>query len=351
MGLSKTTSLSVSAQVVRTGEPILVSEVDPSALVARTDAPLRAIVQRLNVHSYAVVPIRARGAVIGTLSLLRSRPGVGYTSDDMTMLQDIADRAGLAIENARLYLDLEQRVRERTLELQLMNEQLGSLNEELKAFSYSVAHDLRAPLRSIDGFSRIVLEDFSGLLPVEGVGYLHRVRGSAQRMATLIDDLLALFSVTRVALHRERVNMSAMVGTIVARLREFEPSRTVGVTVEAALSVAADAHLLEIALTNLISNAWKFTSKTTDARIEIGARHDADPTVFYVTDNGIGFAPTQAELLFSVFTRLHADEFAGTGIGLATVQRVVKRHGGKIWALGEPDKGATFWFTLGSSDA
>lgn len=346
IGIAKTTSDAIAAQVARTGEPILVNEIDPAEMVARTEGRLKALVGRLNVHSYAVVPIRARDVLIGTLSLVRSRAGVGYSHEDVVMLQDIADRAGLAIENARLYAELEDRVRARTVELQLMNEQLGMLNDDLKAFNHSVAHDLRAPLRAIDGFSRIVVEEYGSMLPSAGLGYLERVRGATQRMSALIDDLLALFSVTRSALIREAVDVSELASAIIMRLREAEPSRVVDVSIAPGLTVLADPRLVEIALTNLLSNAWKFTSKTVDARIQVGAHTDLEPVALYVQDNGVGFASSQAELLFNVLTRLHANDFTGTGIGLSTVQRVVKRHGGKIWAVGEVNRGATFWFTL-----
>ena len=203
MGISKTTSSTVSAAVVRSGQPKLVSEIDPSAVVEQTDDALKPLISRLNVHSFAVVPIRARENVIGVLSILRSRPAHGYGSEDLTLLQDLADRAGLAIDNARLYDQLERRVRQRTAELE-------AVNRELEAFSYSVAHDLRAPLRSIDGFSQALLDDCSDQLDERGLEYLTRVRGAARRMAQLIDDLLKLSRLTRAELKRERVDLSQL---------------------------------------------------------------------------------------------------------------------------------------------
>ncbi len=193
--ISKTTSPSMSAQVLRSGVPKLVPVVAPADLVAQSEDVLRPLVARLDVHSFTVVPIRARGAIIGTLSLYRSGPGRSYTEDDVTLAQDLADRAGLAIENARLYDNLERRVRQRTAELE-------ALNKELEAFSYSVAHDLRAPLRSIDGFSQILLDDYGDRLDAEGLDHLAHVRGAAQRMGRLIDDLLGLARVTGGELQR-----------------------------------------------------------------------------------------------------------------------------------------------------
>ena len=347
MGVAKTTSASVSAAVARTGEARLVAEVEPRMMVERADEALRPLVARLNVHSFVVVPIRARQSVIGTLSLMRSGPGRGYTADDLTMLQDVADRAGLAIENARLYDDLEERVRRRTAEL-------DAANSELEAFSYSVAHDLRAPLRSIDSYSQMLLEDFGDRLDGDGRSYLARMRTSAQLMGRLIDDLLRLARVSRAELRREPVDLAAIARTVVTRLRQAQPDRDVEVTIAPGLDATGDARLVEVALTNLIGNAWKFTGKRTPARIEVAARPAdgaASATVYLVRDNGAGFDPAKATRLFGAFQRLHpATEFEGTGIGLATVERIVRRHGGRVWADAVLDGGATFYFTLQGDD-
>ncbi len=340
--LSKSTSSAVSAVVARTGEPKLVPEIDPAAVVAQSDEALRPLVARLNVHSFAVVPIRARGAIIGTLSMVRSGPGRGYTSDDLTLLQDMADRAGLAIETARLYDDLERRVRLRTADLEIVN-------KELEAFSYSVSHDLRAPLRAIDGFSQALLADHAGQLDEDGRGYLERVRGAAQRMAQLIDDLLSLSKITRAQLKRERVDLTEVAQKILTELGSRDPERKVATRVAEGLVVQADPRLLTVMLENLLGNAWKFTSKQSAASIEVGTELRGNETVYLVRDNGAGFAMEHATKLFAPFQRLHAaSDFEGTGIGLATVYRVVTRHGGRVWAEAEPGQGATFFFTLGA---
>jgi len=340
--LSKSTSSAVSAVVARTGEPKLVPEIDPAAVVAQSDEALRPLVARLNVHSFAVVPIRARGAIIGTLSMVRSGPGRGYTSDDLTLLQDMADRAGLAIETARLYDDLERRVRLRTADLEIVN-------KELEAFSYSVSHDLRAPLRAIDGFSQALLADHAGQLDEDGRGYLERVRGAAQRMAQLIDDLLSLSKITRAQLKRERVDLTEVAQKILTELGSRDPERKVATRVAEGLVVQADPRLLTVMLENLLGNAWKFTSKQSAASIEVGTELRGNETVYLVRDNGAGFAMEHATKLFAPFQRLHAaSDFEGTGIGLATVYRVVTRHGGRAWAEAEPGQGATFFFTLGA---
>ena len=220
-------------------------------------------------------------------------------------------------------------------------------SKELEAFSYSVAHDLRAPLRSIDGFSQALLEDCADRLDADGQRYLTHVRESAQQMGELIDDLLSLSRVTRAELRRERVDVTALVRSVLERLRESQPDRQVDQVVQDGLVAQADPRLLDVALTNLLGNAWKFTSKRTSARIEFAAKGDEHPPVYRVRDNGAGFDARYADKLFGVFQRLHAaHEFEGTGIGLATVRRIVTRHGGQVWAEGQVDQGATFYFTL-----
>lgn len=220
-------------------------------------------------------------------------------------------------------------------------------SKELEAFSYSVAHDLRAPLRSIDGFSQALLEDCADRLDADGQRYLTHVRESAQQMGELIDDLLSLSRVTRAELRRERVDVTALVRSVLESLRESQPDREVDLVVQDGLVAQADPRLLDVAFTNLLGNAWKFTSKRTSARIEFAAKADVYPPVYFVRDNGAGFDAKYADKLFGVFQRLHAaHEFEGTGIGLATVRRIVTRHGGQVWAEGQVDRGATFYFTL-----
>ncbi|MEZ4296883.1 MAG: PAS domain S-box protein [Polyangiaceae bacterium] len=223
-------------------------------------------------------------------------------------------------------------------------------NHELEAFSYSVAHDLRSPLRSIDGFSQALLEDYADKLDEEGRQHLTRVRAAAQRMAQLIDDLLGLSRVTRSELFRTEVDVTSMAHDIVDALRRAHPHRDVRVLVQDGLTVHADPRLMSVALENLIGNAWKFTSKCAKATIEIGsATHDGE-VVFFVRDDGAGFDMTFVNKLFTAFQRLHTRaDFEGTGIGLATVMRIIRRHGGRVWAEGAVDRGATFWFTLPSA--
>jgi len=221
-------------------------------------------------------------------------------------------------------------------------------NRELEAFSYSVAHDLRAPLRGIDGFSQALLEDYADKIDEEGRRHLNFLRESAQRMGRLIDDLLGLSRVARAELCRLPVDLSVLARNVAAQLGGSDPDREVEIVIVDGIGAEGDAPLLRIALENLLGNAWKFTSKRTAARIEVGTMSVDGDTVYFVRDNGAGFDPAYEAKLFGVFQRLHSTrEFEGTGIGLATVKRIVSRHNGRIWATSEVDRGATFYFTLG----
>ncbi|MEE9217093.1 MAG: ATP-binding protein, partial [Anaerolineales bacterium] len=256
------------------------------------------------------------------------------------LAQDISKRKQAEEELQRLNLELDKRVIERTT-------QLEAANEELEAFSYSVSHDLRAPLRAIDGFSQVLLEDYAEQVDDEGKNHLRRVRAGAQRMGTLIEDLLGLSQVARAEMRREKIDLSELAQDIVAELEKSEPERRVELLIREGLVVDGDAGLLRVALENLLRNAWKFTGERTPASIEFGAEDQDGRRVYFVRDNGAGFDMAYVDKLFGTFQRLHAaTEFPGTGIGLASVQRIIHRHGGRIWAEAEVDQGATFYFTL-----
>lgn len=257
--------------------------------------------------------------------------------------QDITARQRATAALRTLNAELEQRVAARTAELE-------AANQELEAFAYAVSHDLRAPLRALDGFSAALLTHHTDQLDDQGQHYLDRIQAASQRMGMLIHDLLNLSRVTRHTMARERVDLSALAWDVVAELREGDPERAVDVRVGEGMIVEGDAHLLRIALQNLLDNAWKFTGHAPRPRIEVGTVTQAGERVFFVRDNGVGFDMAYADKLFKPFQRLHAmDAFPGTGIGLVTVRRIVTRHGGRIWVTAAEDDGATFSFTLGGS--
>jgi PAS domain S-box-containing protein len=264
----------------------------------------------------------------------------GQTVGTVVSFVDVTQRKHTEAELAQHRERLEELVRARTAEIE-------TVNRELEAFSYSVSHDLRAPLRAIDGFAQALAEDFAAHFDdVTARDYLNRIRNGAQRMSALIDDMLQLSRISRAELRPVAVDLSAMAHEIVSHLAAAEPGRTVDVEIAPALTARGDARLLQIALTNLLDNAWKYTGKTPQARIEFGRQRRDDVEVFYVRDNGAGFDMRYADKLFGAFQRLHGAEFPGTGVGLATVQRIIHRHGGRVWAESEVGKGATFFFTL-----
>jgi signal transduction histidine kinase len=273
------------------------------------------------------------------LAQIERRTGELATTNEALEAQ-VAERT--RAEDAVLHLNaaLEDRVRERTA-------QLEAANHELEAFSFSVSHDLRAPLRAIDGFSQALLEDFPTDVPDEARRYLDRIRAGTLRMGQLIEDLLNLSRVSRGTLSREAVDLGETARQVIAELQHREPDRAVDVSIWEPMPVSADPRLLRAALENLIGNAWKFTGRTARARIEVGVLREGTREVYFVRDNGAGFSMEYANKLFTPFQRLHAgNEFAGTGIGLATVQRIIYRHGGRIWGDGKVGAGATFFFTL-----
>jgi len=260
----------------------------------------------------------------------------GRLTGRLVVLRDITERKRA-----------EEALRRAHDELMERTAQLQAANKELEAFAYSVSHDLRAPLRSINGFSLALLEDYADKLDKDGQDYLRRVRAASQRMAELIEALLQLSRLTRREMRRETVDLSQLVQTIAAELEQDELDRQVEFVIEEGVTASGDAHLLRVVLENLLGNAWKFTAKHPRARIEFGVSQHNGETTYFVRDDGAGFDMAYADRLFGAFQRLHlAGEFEGTGIGLATVQRIIHRHGGRVWAKGTLEQGATFYFTL-----
>lgn len=271
---------------------------------------------------------------------------VGSRIDDERVIQgvvyDVSERVAVESELKEYRQHLEDLVSERT-------QQYEQANKELEAFAYSVSHDLRAPLRSISGFSQILIEDCRDLLDDVHLQHLRRVRDGAQRMSDLIDAMLKLSRLSRQEMDFEQVNLSRICEEVIRELRQAAPDRQVDVEIAPDVVTEADPKLMRLVMENLLRNAWKFTARTASPAIEFGVIDEHNRRVYFVKDNGAGFDEAYADRLFGAFQRLHRqEEFPGTGVGLAIVQRVVHRHNGRVWATAAPDEGATFYFYLDS---
>jgi two-component system, sensor histidine kinase and response regulator len=289
-----------------------------------------------------------RGYAVGAVDYLVKPVVPEFVKSKVAVFVELAKKNALLRRQAQLLAEGEQAARELAETRAELVRDLEHKNRELESFSYAVSHDLRAPLRRIDSFSRAVLESHGDKLDEAGQRYLSHVREASQHMAQLIDDVLYLSKVTRSELREQEVDLSAIATMILERLREHDPERRVEVKVRPGVIVSGDGQLLKIALANLLENAWKFTSREPASRIEFGVTQLAGEPTYFVRDNGAGFDMTYADRLFGPFQRLHSQkEFPGSGIGLATVQRIVHRHGGRVWAEGLVGQGATFYFTLG----
>jgi PAS domain S-box-containing protein len=354
---------SLVKKVITTRQPILVNRT-PEELEAvrtkRTDTHPIGDVQQVSA-SMLMAPMYA-GELISGLVSVQSYLLNAYTQEHLDFLALASFQIAVAIENAQLYENLQKELVDRQkaeAEVRLLNEELeqrvhertGQLEtavKELEAFSYSVSHDLRAPLRAIDGYSRLLMDDYAGLLDADGLQFLENVRISTQRMGALIDDLLKLSRVSRAELNRETVSLSGIAGEIVTQLCRREAGRQIEITIQPGITAEGDPNLLHLALENLLDNAWKFTGREPTAQIKFGSRELEGERVYYVQDNGAGFDMRYASRLFEAFQRLHSqEEYEGTGVGLATVKRIIQRHGGRIWTEAEAGVGATFYFTLG----
>lgn len=335
-------------QVIRTRKSELYSIISDELIesIAQDQEHLN-LLHKLGLKSAIIVPLISRSKFYGVLTLVLSDSGRLFDERDLEFANELARRAALAIENAKLYkemqdinAELERRVAQRTTELE-------AINKELEAFSYSVSHDLRAPLRSIDGFSNKILKDYNNLFDDRGKDYFNRVMNASRHMGHLIDDLIKLARISRIDMNMEEINLSGMAGSIISELKESNPERKASINIQDKMILTGDRNLMHIALNNLLGNAWKYTKNKAETEIEFATIQKDGQTVYFIRDNGAGFDMRYVDKLFGAFQRLHSlSEFEGTGIGLATVQRIVRRHKGTIWAESEVDKGATFFFTL-----
>jgi two-component system sensor histidine kinase/response regulator len=293
-----------------------------------------------------------RGYAVGAVDYLVKPVVPEFVRSKVAVFVELAKKNELLRRQAQLLAESEQAALELAENRAELVRDLEHKNRELESFSYAVSHDLRAPLRRIDSFSRAVQESQGDRLDESGHQFLSRVREASQHMAQLIDDVLYLSRVTRADLREQDVDLSSIADLTLTRLQESEAERKVEVRIRPGVIVTGDGQLLRIALTNLLENAWKFTSREPTARLEFGMAQVAGEVTYFVRDNGAGFDMTYADRLFGPFQRLHPQaEFPGNGIGLATVQRIIHRHGGKVWAEGLVGQGATFYFTLGRSRA
>ena len=305
------------------------------------------LMNEVGLKSAIIVPLNSRDKIYGVLTLVLSDSGRLFVEKDLEFAVELGRRTTLAIENAKLYnelqnsnIELESKVEQRTMELLL-------INKELEAFSYSVSHDLRAPLRSIDGFSNKILKDYGNLFDDQGKDYFMRVKNASQHMGHLIDDLIKLSRISRIEMNRKEINLSALGQSITDELAASNPERIVSFHIEEDMIALGDPNLIQIALQNLLDNAWKYSKNQPSTIIEFGTIKKNKQITYFIRDNGVGFDMKYADKLFGAFQRLHShSEFEGTGIGLATVQRIIRRHKGTIWVDSEVNKGTTFFFTL-----
>jgi len=350
------------AHVMRTGKAKIYTDIPDSMLIALAqDAEHFKILQELGLASAMVVPLVARGRNVGAITFASENPARRYVEADLNFAEELARRAALGIDNARLYSDtqnalkevqskteeiqrlngeLEQRVKERTAQLEMMV-------KELEAFTYSISDDMRGPLRAIDGFSRVLMEEYPDKMDAEGKRLLNIIRSNARSMSELIDGLLTFSRLGRQALDQADINMEDVARSAFDEVQAANKERRVLIELQALPPAFGDRNMIRQVFYNLISNAFKFTRPKPNASIEIGFQDGGNQHTYYVRDNGVGFDMQYSPKLFGVFQRLHnVDDFEGAGVGLALAQRIILRHGGKVWAEGKVGQGATFYFSL-----
>lgn len=321
-------------------QPAVIDDVDLDARIVRETYRSTFVKSLIMTPIRSVAPIGAIGVYWATTH--------HATQEEIELLRALADSTSAALEATEAHANLQRKIAERTAEIDRRNVEIEVLKQELDAFSFSVAHDLRSPLITIEGFTQVLHENLAADLDDINREHLARISAAARRMHQLINELLTLSKIVRAPLHRRSVDLSRLVRGILQKLRTEAPTRAAEYVVGDGVTAHGDPGLLRIMLESLLSNAWKFTARKQLAHIEFGSGHDhAGRQAYYIRDNGAGFDPRYATKLFNPFQRLHAQtQFPGTGIGLATVQRIIHRHGGEIWAESAVDCGATFYFTL-----
>ena len=334
--------------VLSTRQPKIFNEIDEQTLrTFSVNEEHYQLLKELSIKSAILIPLLIRDKIFGIMSLVCSDSNRRFGEDDYIFSIELARRITLAVENTLIYRELQQsnaeletRVAKRTFELE-------AINKELEAFSYSVSHDLRAPLRSIDGFSNKILKDYGDRFDEQGKDYFNRVMNASRHMGHLIDDLLKLARISRMELHQETINLSLIAATIIKELQEASPDREASFNIEENLEATGDRSLIQVVLQNLFDNAWKYSRNEPVTKIEFGSLLMDEKKVYFIKDNGVGFDMKYVDKIFGAFQRLHStSEFEGTGIGLATVYRIIRRHHGHIWVESEINKGTTFFFTL-----
>ncbi len=350
------------AHVMRTGKAKIYTDIPDSMLIALAqDAEHFKILQELGLASAMVVPLVARGRTLGAITFASENPARRYTETDLSFAEDLARRAALGIDNARLYSETQKVLREvqsKTDEIQLLNReleqrvsertaQLEMMVKELEAFTYSISDDMRGPLRAIDGFSRVLVEEYPEKMDAEGKRLLHVIRTNARSLSELIDGLLAFSRLGRQPLEQVDINMEELAKAVFDEIQAANRERQLLLELHHLPPAFADRAMIRQVLFNLVSNAFKFTRPKHNPAIEIGFRAEGNQYTYYVRDNGVGFDMQYSSKLFGVFQRLHTvEEFEGAGVGLALVQRIVLRHGGRVWAEGKMNEGAAFYFSL-----